>query len=66
MKKLTMYKDGGREIEINDIEDAAEVMIRHGWRLEKTTKPAKKVEAKLEVEEPAYRPTRRRAKSQIV
>tara|TARA_R110000796_G_scaffold13728_1_gene44193 strand:- start:631 stop:795 length:165 start_codon:yes stop_codon:yes gene_type:complete len=33
MKKIKLYKSEGREIEINDAEDAAKTMMLDGWRL---------------------------------
>jgi hypothetical protein len=68
MNKITFYKDGGRSIEVNDIEGAAEAMIKDGWRLDDAgTKKAAvaKVEAveKAKTVEPKPVKSRRRSRS---
>lgn len=34
MNKITMYKSNDRKITFNDLEGAAEAMLKDGWRLE--------------------------------
>lgn len=45
MNKITMYKPNDRKITFNDLDGAAEAMLKDGWRLEPFN-------AKKEVQEP--------------
>ena len=42
MNKVKLFKPAGKEIMVNDVDDAIAIMIRDGWRLDPIEEPKPK------------------------